>query len=100
MTAAELPLGRWGRVVAPEESAGVYVLVERETGEGWKKPPAADATSSVATTAGVEDDYDENWTTWLPWPDVVARFDRASGTYRVVEWLPEGVEPDSEQPSG
>lgn len=82
-------MGRWGLIVAPEESHGSYVLIERETSEGWKKPPPADALRMWARRPGDADDDDHNWTLW----DTVEGMQKRLSACR-IEWLPPGEEPD------
>lgn len=87
----DVPLDRWGRIIEPAESAGAYLLVERENGEGWKKPPPADALRLWHRTPGAEDDDDlKNWTVWFTSKEAADWFDR----YTFDKWLAEGVEPD------
>jgi len=89
--AKDVPLGRCGRITTPAESAGAYLLIERESGEGWKKPPPPDALRLWHRTPGAEDDDDlKNWTVCFTSKEAPDWF----GRYTVDEWLPEGVEPD------
>jgi hypothetical protein len=92
MTTAEPLFNRWGHVVAPTEAAGVYVLIESESPEGWKKAPPADAIRVWQRKPGVPDDHDLNWTTWLHRADLSAWM--TGKGYVIDEWLSEGVEPD------
>ena len=96
MMAAEPPFDRWSHVVAPDEAAGVYVLIEVESPEGWKKPPPADAIRVWQRRVGVPDDDDDNWTVWLHRRDL-GSWMAAAGCV-IDEWLPEGVEPDWTSP--
>ncbi len=88
----EPPFKRWGRVIAPPEAAGVYVLVELESAEVWKKPPTADAVRVWQRKPGVPDDDDFNWTLWLRHGHLSAWM--TDKGYVIEEWLPEGAEPD------
>lgn len=88
----EPPLRRWGRVTAPPEAAGVYMLVETESPEGWRKAPPPDSVRVWQRKPGVPDDDDFNWTLWLRRRDLSAWM--VEKGYVVEEWLPEGVEPD------
>jgi hypothetical protein len=83
-----IPFDRWGRVTT--QSAGSYVLVERETSDGWKVPPPADAVRIWMRQPGAADDDDyHNWTTWIREGQLADWI----SAYEVVEWLPLGVEP-------
>ena len=92
MTAAEPPFDRWGHVVAPDEAAGVYMLIEVESPEGWKKSPPTDAIRVWQRRPGVLDDDDYNWTSWLHRRDLASWM--AEKGYVIDKWLPEGVEPN------
>lgn len=87
-----MPFGRWGRIAAPAEAAGAYILIEVESSEGWKSPPPADAIRIWQRRPGVPDDDDSNWTVWLH-RDQLGGWIGDRG-YVVDEWLPPGVEPD------
>jgi len=73
---------------APE--SGSYVLVEPESGDGWKTPPPADAVRTWMRRPGAAGDDDHNWTTWLH----KATPSEWISAYAIDEWLPPGVEPD------
>jgi len=88
MSGTAVPFGRWGRVTAPE--SGSYVLVEPESGDGWKTPPPADAMRIWMRRPGAAADDDHNWTTWLH----EATLSEWISAYAIDEWLPPGVEPD------
>lgn len=90
--ALPVELNRWGRVGAPPEDEGSFILVEPETGEGWKQPRPKDAYRVWHRRPGVPDDHDDNWTTWLTSDGLSKWFGTPQLAYR-VEWLPEGVEP-------
>jgi hypothetical protein len=88
----EPPLNRWGRVIAPADGAGAYLMIEIEASEDRMKPPSADAIRVWQRRPGVPDDDDYNWTTWLHRPDLDDWM--VEKGYVIDEWSPEGVEPD------
>lgn len=89
----EPPFDRWGRVESPPEMAGLFILVEVESGDRWKKPPPADAVRVWHRRPGVNDDHDDNSTVWLHRHQLPSWLSSVT----IKEWLPEGVEPDWEK---
>jgi hypothetical protein len=88
---SETPFDRWGRVVLPPESAGSYLLIERESGAQWKVPPPETAVRIwVRRPRAASDDDISNWTVWMH----EAQLDEWLSAYKIAEWLPEGVQPD------
>jgi len=86
----EPPFHRWGRLAAPAESRGAYLLIEEESPEGWKVPHPADAIRIWHRRPGAADDDDlNNWTVWLHRPELPTWM----ADYIVEEWLLAGVEP-------
>jgi hypothetical protein len=87
---SEPPVGRWGRLAAPDESRGAYLFLEVEDAHGrWKPPPeGAIRLWHRRSDASPEDDLN-NWTVWFPRSDL----ETWMAKYVVEEWLPEGVEP-------
>jgi hypothetical protein len=91
VTTSETPFDRWGRVLSPPESAGRYLLIERESGERWKVPSPGDAVRIwVRRPGAANDDDSSNWTVWVH----EARLDDWLSDYEIAEWLPEGGQPD------
>ncbi len=86
----EFPLNRWGRLSSPPESAGGYLLIEKESADGWKVEPPEDAIRVWHRKPGpADDDNMNNWTVWLHRHQLLDWMT----TYAVEEWLPEGTEP-------
>lgn len=86
-----VPLGRWGRITSPPGDAGSFLMVEVESGEGWKKPPPSDAVRVWVRDPNRPDDADANRTTWLHAEDVAHHLE--DWEVEVSEWLVEGKEP-------
>ena len=80
----------------PDYAAGVYLLIEVESSDGWKKPPPSDAIRVWQRRPGVPDEDNDNWTVWLLRPQVGSWM--AETGYVIDEWLPAGVEPDWTRP--
>jgi hypothetical protein len=89
-TSEEKSFDRWGRVLSPPESAGSYLLIQRESGEQSKVPPPVDAVRIWVRRPGTASDDLSNWTVWMH----EAQLDDWLSAYEITEWLPEGVQPD------
>lgn len=86
------PLNRWGRLIAPNDEAGAFVLIEKEKPEGWKTRPPDDAYRIYHRRPGTRGDDDiNNWTVWFHL-DQVSDWWAGMG-FRVDDWLPEGTDP-------
>jgi hypothetical protein len=90
VTTSETPFDRWRRVLSPPESAGSYLLIERESAEQWKVPPPGDAVRIWVRRPGAASDDISNWTVWMH----EAQLDDWLSVYEIAEWLPQGVQPD------
>jgi hypothetical protein len=88
---SETPFDRWGRVLSPPESAGSYLLIERESGEHWKVPPPGDAVRIWVRRPGADsDDEISNWSVCIH----EAQLHDWLSVYQIAERLPQGVQPD------
>lgn len=74
----------------------MYVLMEPESPQGWRKPPPDDAVRVWQRQPGVPDDSDANWTVWMQNGDLPSWL--KSQGYEFEHWLPEGEEPDWSRP--